>query len=168
MVTISVSAPREEGFLTMASLVRTILVVEHDPSQGESVTQHVSCKPHQYAKRVTSAAAALHFVTHIKPDLFLLAYHLPDMDGLALYDLLQETRGLASIPAIIVGVPLPTQALAVIKTQRLVLLSTPIDLEGLGREIVQFGIPFVLNKDSKDEIQHFDVSLTRSALGEAR
>jgi DNA-binding NtrC family response regulator len=145
MVTISVSAPREEGFLTMASLVRTILVVEHDPSQGESVTQHVSCKPHQCAKLVTSAAAALNFVTHIKPNLFLLAYHLPDMDGLALYDLLQETRGLAGIPAIIFGVPLPTQALAVVKTQRLVLLSTPIDLEGLGREIVQLGIPFVMN-----------------------
>jgi DNA-binding NtrC family response regulator len=145
MATISVSAPREEGFLTMASLVRTILVVEHDPSQGESVTQHVSCKPHHCAKLVTSAAAALHFVKHIKPNLFLLAYHLPDMDGLALYDLLQETRGLASIPAIIVGVPLPTQALAVVKTQRLVLLSTPIDLEGLGREIVQLGIPFVMN-----------------------
>jgi CheY-like chemotaxis protein len=145
MVTISVSAPREEGFLTMASLVRTILVVEHDPSQGESVTQHFSCKPHHCAKLVTSAAAALHFVTHIKPNLFLLAYHLPDMDGLALYDLLQETRGLASIPAIIFGVPLPKQALAVVKTQRLVLLSTPIDLEGLGREIVQLGIPFVMN-----------------------
>ena len=145
MVRVNVSAPREEGFLPMTPLVRTILVVEHDPSQGESVTQHFSCKPHYYAKLVTSAAAALHFVTHIKPNLFLLAYHLPDMDGLALYDLLQETRGLASIHAIIVGVPLPTQALAVIKTQRLVLLSTPIDLEGLGREIVQFGIPFVLN-----------------------
>ena len=145
MVTVSVSAPGEEGFLTMASLVRTILVVEHDPSQGESVTQHVSCNPHQYAKLVTSAAAALHFVTHIKPDLFLLAYHLPDIDGLTLYDLLQETRGLASIPAIIVGVPLPKQALAVVKTQRLVLLSAPIDLEGLGREIVQLGIPFVMN-----------------------
>jgi len=147
MVTVSVSAPREEGFLTMASLVRTILVVEHDPSQGDSVTQRVSCKPHHYEKRVTSAAAALHFVTHIKPNLFLLAYHLPDIDGLALYDLLQETRGLASIPAIIVGVPLPTQALAVVKTQRLVLLGTPIDLEGLGRELVQLGIPFVLNEE---------------------
>jgi len=145
MVTVSVSNPREDGFLTTSSLVRTILVVEHDPSPGESVTQHVSCKPHQYAKLVTSAAAALNFVKHIKPNLFLLAYHLPDMDGLALYDLLQETRGLASIPAIIFGVPLPTQALAVVKTQRLVLLSTPIDLEGLGREIVQFGIPFVMN-----------------------
>ncbi len=131
MVTVSVSAPREEGFLTMASLVRTILVVEHDPSQGESVTQHVSFKPHQYAKLVTSAAAALNFVKHIKPDLFLLEYHLPDIDGLALYDLLHETQELASIPAIIFGVPLPTQALAVVKTQRLVLLSTPIDLEGV-------------------------------------
>jgi CheY-like chemotaxis protein len=145
MVTVSVSAPRQDGFLTMASLVRTILVVEHDPFQGESFTQHFSFKPHHYAKLVTSAAAALNFVKHIKPNLFLLEYHLPDMDGLALYDLLHETKELASIPAIIFGVPSPTQALAVIKRQRLVLLSTPIDLEGLGRDIVQLGIPFVMN-----------------------
>ena len=145
MVTVSVSTPREEGFLTMASLVRTILVVEHDPSQGESVTQHFSSKPHHYAKLVTSAAAALNFVKHIKPNLFLLEYHLPDIDGLALYDLLHETRGLASIPAIIFGVPLPKQALAVIKTQRLVLLSTPIDLEELRRDIAQLGLPLVMN-----------------------
>ena len=145
MVTVSVSAPREEGFLTMASLVRTILVVEHDPSQGESVTQHFSFKPHHYAQLVTSAAAALNFVKHIKPNLFLLAYHLPDIDGLALYDLLQETKGLGSIPAIIFGVPLPTQAHAVIKTQRVVLLGTLIELEGLGIDIVELGIPFVMN-----------------------
>ena len=145
MVTVSVAAPGEEGLLTMASLVRTILVVEHDPSQGESITRRFSFKPHHYAKRVTSAAAALNFVKYIKPNLFLLEYHLPDTDGLALYDLLRETKVLASIPAIIFGVPLPTQALAVIKTQRLVLLSTLIDLEGLGRNIVQLGIPFVMN-----------------------
>ncbi len=149
MVTVSVSAPREEGFLTMASLVRTILVVEHDPSQGESFTQHFSFKPHYYAKLVTSAAAALNFVKHIKPNLFLLEYHLPDIDGLALYDLLHETKELASIPAIVFGVPLPKQARAVIKTQRLVLLSTPIDLEGLGHDIVQLGIPFVMNEERR-------------------
>jgi len=129
----------------MASRVRTILVVEHDPSQGESVTQHFSSKPHHYAELVTSATAALNFVKHIKPNLLLLEYHLPDMDGLALYDLLHETRGFASIPAIIFGVPLPKQALAVIKTQRLVLLSTPIDLEELRRDIAQLGLPFVMN-----------------------
>ena len=145
MVMVSVPTPREEGFLTMASLVRSILIVEHDPSQGESFIHHFSCKPHYYAKLVTSAAAALDFVKHIKPNLFLLEYHLPDIDGLALYDLLHETNELASIPAIVFGVPLPTQALAVIKTQRLVLLSTPIDLEGLERDIVQLGIPFVMN-----------------------
>jgi len=145
MVTVSVSAPRQDGLLTTASLVRTILVVEHDSYQAESFTQHFSFKAHHYAKRVTSAAAALNFVKHIKPNLFLLQYHLPDMDGLALYDLLQETRGLASIPAIIVGVPLPQQALAVIKTQRLVLLSTPIDLEELGHDMLQLGRSFVMN-----------------------
>lgn len=140
MVTVSVSAVGEEGFPTMASLVRTIMVVGHDPSQGESITQHFSCKPHHYAKLMTSAAAALNFVKHIKPNLFVLEYHLPDMDGLALYELLHATKELASIPAIVFGVPLPTQARAVTKTQRLILLSTPIDLEGLRRDIVQPGI----------------------------
>ena len=141
MVTVNVSVPGEEGLLTMAPLVRTILVVEHDPSQGESVTRHFSFKPHHYAKLVTSAAAALNFVKHIKPNLFLLEYHLPDIDGLALYDLLHETGELASIPAIIFGVPLPTQTHAVIETQRLVLLRTLIDMEGLGRDLVQLGMP---------------------------
>lgn len=145
MVTVSVSAPGEEGFLTMASLVKMILVVKHDPSQGESFAQHFSCKPHHYAKLVTSAAAALSFVKHIKPNLFVLEYHLPDMNGLALYELLHETKELANIPAIIFGIPLPTQALAVIKTQRFVLLSTPIALAGLGLDIVQLGIPLVMN-----------------------
>ena len=149
MVRVNVSAPTEEGFLPIAPLVRTILVVEHDPSQGESVIQHFSFKPHHYAELVTSAAAALNFVKHIKPNLFLLEYHLPDIDGLALYDLLHETKELASIPAIVFGVPLPTQALAVTKAQRLVLLSTHIDLEGLGRDSVQLGMPFVMNEESR-------------------
>src|ERR1700726_1382545 len=142
MVTVNVSAPREEGFFPMAPLVRTILVVEHDPSHGEPVIQHFSSKPHHYAQLVTSAAAALNFVKHIKPNLFLLEYHLPDMDGLALYDLLHETKELASIPAIVFGVPLPAQAHAVVETQQLVLLSTIIDLEGLRLDKVQLGIPF--------------------------
>jgi CheY-like chemotaxis protein len=145
MATVSVSTPGEKGFLTTASLVRTILIVAHDPSQGELLTQYFSCKPHHHTKLVTSAAAALNFVKHIKPKLFLLEDHLPDIDGLALYNLLHETEELTSIPAIIFGVPLPTQALAIIKTQQLVLLSTPVDLEELERDIVQLGIPFVMN-----------------------
>jgi len=136
---------REDGLLITSSRVRTILVVEHDQYHAESFIQHLSFKPHHYAKRVTSAAAALNFVKHIKPNLFLLQYHLPDMDGLTLYDLLQETRGLASTPAIILGVRLPKQALAVIKTQQLVLLSTPIDLEELGLALAELGISFVMN-----------------------
>ncbi len=145
MVTVSVSVPGEEGLSTMASLVRTILLVEHDSSQSESVTRHFSFKPHHYAKRVTSVAAALNFVKYIKPDLFLLEHHLPAIDGLALYELLRETKELANIPAIIFGVPLPTQAHTVIKTQRLVLLGTLIELKGLGIDIVEPGIPFVTN-----------------------
>jgi CheY-like chemotaxis protein len=132
-MTITARAPvsGEDGLLTRSSLIRMILVVEHDPEKNESFTQFLPSKPHQYVKLVGSAAAALNFVKHIKPDLFLVKHHLPDIDGLTLYDLLHETRGLASIPVIIVGVPLPQPALAVIKTQHLVVLSTAIGLEEL-------------------------------------
>lgn len=131
MATARVTVSRENNVPTTSALIRMILVVEHDPARGESFTEFLSDRPHQYVKFVGSGAAALHFVKHIKPNLFLLTYRLPDMDGLTLYDLLHETEGLASTPAIIVGAPLPKQALAVIKTQRLVLLSTFIGLEEL-------------------------------------
>ena len=145
MVTVCVSAIGEGGFSTMASLVRTILVVEHGPSQGQPVTRHFSFEPHHHAKVVTSAAAALNFVEYIKPNLFLLEQHLPDIDGLALYELLRETKELASIPAIIFGVLLPTRAHTVIKTQRVELMGTLIELEELGIDVVELGIPFVMN-----------------------
>lgn len=137
MVTARATVSREDGFLMRSSLIRTILVVEHDPDKGESFTQFLPCKPHQYVKLVGSGAAALNFVKHIKPDLFLLKYRLPDIDGLTLYDLLHETEALASTPAIIVGVPLPKQALAAIKTQQLVMPSTSIGLEELVRDMTR-------------------------------
>ncbi|HLJ36045.1 MAG TPA: response regulator [Ktedonobacteraceae bacterium] len=145
MVTINVSAPEGVGFLPGTPHVSAILVVMPDPYQGEAVTRHFSSRPHHHMELMTSAAAALNFVKHIKPNLILLEYHLPDMDGLALYDLLHETRELACIPTIIFGVPLPTQALAFVRTQQLVILNTPIDLKTLGREMMQLGIPVTMN-----------------------
>ncbi len=97
MVTARAPVSREDGLLTQSSLIRTILVVEHDPDEGKSFTQLLPCKPHQYVKLLTNAAAALNFVKHIKPDLFLLTYRLPDMDGLTLYDLLHETEGYCQV-----------------------------------------------------------------------
>jgi hypothetical protein len=45
MVTARAPVSREDGLLTRSSLIRTILVVEHDPDKGESFTQLLSCKP---------------------------------------------------------------------------------------------------------------------------
>jgi CheY-like chemotaxis protein len=137
MVTVTAPVSGEDGLLTRSSLIRTILVVEPGPEKNESFAQLLPSKPHQYVKLVGSTAAALDFVKHIKPDLFLVKHHPPDIDALTLYDLLHETRGLASIPAIIVGVPLPQPALAVIKTQHLVVLSTAIGLEELIHDMIR-------------------------------
>ena len=65
MVTARAPVSREDGLLTQPSLIRTILVVEHDPDEGKSFTQLLPCKPHQYVKLLTNVAAALNFVKHM-------------------------------------------------------------------------------------------------------
>jgi CheY-like chemotaxis protein len=147
MVRRNISMQKDESPLVRSLRFRTILIVEHDPSQAESFIKYVSFNAHHYVKLVSSAEAALQFVKHIKPTLFLLVHHPPAMDGLALYEQLHESRGLASTPAIIVGVLLPKRVLAMFKTQQLVLLNTPVDLEELGRALAQFDLSFVMHDE---------------------
>jgi len=92
---------------------------------------------------VTRGADALNFVKHIKPHLLLLDYDLSDMNGMDLYELLHEAQQMADVPAIIVGVPLPQQALAVVRRQQLVLLSSPIDLQVLLNEMSRISTLYV-------------------------
>ena len=119
----------------MSFLVRSILVVSSNGEGRASITRLFTVKARHYAVVVSNGAAALDFVKSIKPHLLLVDYRLSDMNGLDLYDLVHETQGLADVPAIIVGVPLPRQTLAVITRQQLVLLNSYIDLQALLSEM---------------------------------
>jgi CheY-like chemotaxis protein len=124
----------EEGRYSMSFLVKVILVVSSNGDRKASFIRLLANEPRHYAKVVTSGSDALNFVKHIKPQLLMLDYDLPDMNGIDLYELLLEAQQMADVPAIIVGVPLPKQALAVTRKQ-LVLLSSHIDLQTLLREM---------------------------------
>ena len=50
--------------------------------------------------------AAWHFTQHVKPQLFLLDYYLPDMSGIILYDRLHARKELEAVPALIIGASL--------------------------------------------------------------
>ena len=53
---------------------------------------------------VPDASQALRVVQEVKPDLFMLNYRLPGMNGLELYDLLHATPGLEATPALLMTV----------------------------------------------------------------
>ncbi len=91
--------------LPMKSLqtpVKTILIVEDDPSIGEMFVQTLEGENIYNPILAMSGAEALEIVKDVTPALFLLDYHLPNMNGLELYDTLHALPRFARIPAILI------------------------------------------------------------------
>lgn len=109
----------------MAS-VKTILVVEDDIGIGSFLTQAISQETHHQAMLVTDGFQALNAITNIKPNLFILDYQLPRMNGIELYDKLHGTQGLEDIPAILISARLPKQD---IEKRKIVGMSKPLELD---------------------------------------
>jgi len=72
----------------------TILVVEDDEDTRELIGLLISTLPAYHYCLVSDASQAIHFTQGVKPDLFILDYRLPGMNGLELYDQLHATPGL--------------------------------------------------------------------------
>jgi CheY-like chemotaxis protein len=79
---------------------------------------------------VPNGFEALKIASSLKPDLFVLDYHLPNMDGLELYERLHTTRGLEAIPT-------------------LFLTAYPFSLAIRGRKLISLKKPFEF-----DELLH--------------
>ncbi len=91
--------------------VKSILVVEDDSDIGLFLVQAISQEtPHQ-ALLVTDGFQALKAIASIKPNLFILDYWLPSMNGIDLYDKLHATRGLEDVPTIMISAQLPRREL---------------------------------------------------------
>jgi len=70
----------------------------------------------------------LHFTQHVKPQLFLLDYYLPDMNGIVLYDRLHVRKDLEAVPALMTGAYLEAAA-DDIKQRGLPALEKPFELD---------------------------------------
>ncbi len=125
--------PEADARLVTSFLVKTILVVKNDAARNWSFSQLLPLKPHHYALLASTGDAALRLVKNIKPDLFILDYSLPDMDGLELYRQLHATKELQDVPAIIVDADLLEGGAWKDDTHRLVILSKPFSVDELLR-----------------------------------
>ncbi len=81
---------------------KTILLVEDDPNIGSFLVEAIAQETPYRAIVASDSNAALKLVRHFTPDLFVLDYGLPGMNGIELYDRLHLSQEFASIPAILI------------------------------------------------------------------
>ena len=109
------------------SATKTILVVEDDSSISLFLVEAIEQETPYRALVASDDHAALELVRHFLPDLLLLDYRLPGMNGIELYDRLNEV---APIPAILItdSRQLPQQQL---HQRQLIAFKKPFELDAL-------------------------------------
>ena len=80
--------------------IRLVLVVEHHPDFGPFLVQAIRQKTHYKAILARSGQDALTILQYFKCDLFLLDFHLPDIDIFDLYDQLHVSKEYRDIPVL--------------------------------------------------------------------
>lgn len=108
--------------------MKTILITEDDAAIGELLMQVISQETPHRAILVAESSRAFTIIEHVKPDLFLLDYHLPGMNGIELYDRLHATEGLEHIPALLLTAGVLEHDF---HRRKLVGMSKPVDLNKL-------------------------------------
>jgi len=88
------------AFSAKRATEKAILVVEDDTSIREVLAVVISQETPYHALIVPDGFQALNVIKDIVPDLFLLDYRLPRMNGKELYNHLHTTKGLEHIPTI--------------------------------------------------------------------
>jgi two-component system response regulator (stage 0 sporulation protein F) len=89
----------------------TILIVEDDEGIGEFLQQAIDEQTPYQTTVVRDGPQALERARQIQPCLYLLDYRLPGMNGLEVYDHLQNMEETRGVPAIMMSATLPTEEL---------------------------------------------------------
>ena len=94
----------DEIFSTIENAtMKLVLVVEADAEIGSLLVQAIKEKTSYQAFLVTNGIQALQITREVTPDLFVLDYRLPGMDGFELYKLLHTMEELEYVPAILMS-----------------------------------------------------------------
>jgi CheY-like chemotaxis protein len=127
---------QKPSFQQQTSTRKTILVVEDDSAIGTFLLEAIAQETPYYPLLVPDAFEALKAIQGIRPNLILLDYYLPRMNGIELYDRLQATPECANIPVILLTTNLDKR-LEEIAERNLIGLSKPVDLDDLVDTIVK-------------------------------
>lgn len=107
---------------------KTILVVEDDASVGASLVQAIVEETPYLAFLVIDPLEALQVMRDLKPDMLLLDYQLPHMNGFELYDRMQAQEVLSDIPILFISANLPQKE---IERRHFIGMHKPFELDDL-------------------------------------
>lgn len=110
----------------------TILIVEDDADIGEFLQQLIDEETPYNSTVISNGLQALEKAPYIHPCLLLLDYRLPGINGIELYDRLQERQETIGIPAIMMSATLPVDEL---QKRGIYQLRKPMDIGGVIRMI---------------------------------
>ena len=86
----------------------TILVVSSDPKFLKFLEMSLKLEFEYRILSLTRGKRALDLSIHVKPDLFIIDYHLLDLSALELSTRLHYITELESVPIIVVNAPVPS------------------------------------------------------------
>jgi DNA-binding response OmpR family regulator len=112
--------------------VKTVLIVEDDQDIGSFILRAILDESSHQAILVTDGHKALETVKSLKPNLLVLDYHLPRMNGIELYDRLHANDELEHVPTILISARLPKDEA---KKRKITCIEKPFELEELLRTI---------------------------------
>ena len=95
--------PHHQEAAFRAAPVKTILVVEDDADIAKFLSLAITQETPYHPFVVPDGFEALRVMEHIKPNLLIIDYRLPQMNGVELYDHLEQTEGRKVPPTIIVS-----------------------------------------------------------------
>jgi CheY-like chemotaxis protein len=108
------------------SPLHTVMIVEDDAHIGAFLVEAITGETPYHALLVGSGLEALETLKYLKPNLLILDYHLPGINGLELYDRIHAMPELVSIPALMMSARLPQHEL---EKRAIVGINKPFDLD---------------------------------------
>ena len=109
---------------------KTVFIVEDDEAIGELLVEAIQQETPYQAVLASNGFQALKMLRTVKPDVFILDYGLPGMNGLEFYDAIHAVKALEHLPVLIVSAE-AARIQKEIKARQLSQLKKPFDLTDL-------------------------------------
>ncbi len=115
---------------TVSGQEKTILIVDDDHDIGEMLRTVITQQTNYRVVWIAESDLALEAASHMRPSLLLLDYMMPTMDGLKLYDHLQEKPNMRGVPVVLISAR-ATLPFEQIRERGMYILRKPFDLSDL-------------------------------------